>query len=223
MNDLTVFNFEANEVRVIDQNGEPWFVLRDVLQAMGSSTPPNVAKASVIDGLGEGYNNVIPLQTAGGTQQTTIISEPAVTFLVSRSNTDTGKRLNRWIHAEVLPSIRKTGSYGLPQVKDPSLAAHVKTLIELDIVKQEQQRIAMEVSDNTRRLDQIETAHDHFTVMGYMTYITRKSVDLNQAKAIGKKATKLCKDRGIDIGHVPDPRFGRVHTYPKFLLDEIVG
>ena len=159
----------------------------------------------------------------GRTQQVTIISESGVTFLVSRSNTESGRKLNRWIHTEVLPAIRKTGAYGVHQIKDPNIAAIHRSLIEIDIVKQEQQRVAMEVSDNTRRLDQIETAHDHFTIIGYMTYVLRSSCDLQAAKTLGKKATKMCQQRDISIGEVPDPRFGRVKTYPKFILDELLG
>ena len=121
MTNLTTFSFHANNddttteqpVRVIDQNGEPWFVLRDVLKAMGTSVRTNAAKGDIEQGLGKGCINDTPLQTAGGTQTVTIISEPAVTFLVSRSNTETGRRLNQWIHTEVIPSIRKTGSYSV--------------------------------------------------------------------------------------------------------------
>ena len=88
MSNLTVFNFEANDVRiVIDQNGEPWFVLRDVLQAMGSSTSPNLAKASIIEGLGEGYFKTIHiLDSMGRTQQATIVNESGLLHLLIRSN-----------------------------------------------------------------------------------------------------------------------------------------
>ena len=66
MNDLTIFNFESNEVRVVlDQKGDPWFVLRDVLQAMGrKGVRTNEAKTSIDEGLGEGYIKTVPLQTA---------------------------------------------------------------------------------------------------------------------------------------------------------------
>lgn len=113
MSNLSVFQFESKDVRTLtdDRDGSVWFVLKDVLAAMGTSTPPNVAKSSVEAVFGGGYNKVIPLQTAGGKQNITIINEPATTFLISRSNTETGKKMNRWIHGEVLPSIRKTGSY----------------------------------------------------------------------------------------------------------------
>jgi prophage antirepressor-like protein len=144
-NSLTTFIFDGkHEVRTVitDTNDDPWFVLRDVLSAMGSSTPTTVAISSIEQGLGKGFNAVIPLQTAGGVQDVTIVHEVATTFLVSRSNTEKGRQLNRWIHIEVLPSIRKTGSYSIqnvtgtaPTPKDPTLAMIVGLAYELDDAK----------------------------------------------------------------------------------------
>lgn len=114
---LIPFLFESHEVRITDQHGEPWFILRDLLDAMGSKTTTTNALDSIKQGLGEGYSNDIPLQTAGGVQQAIIVSEPAATYLLARSNTEEGRKLNRFIHTEVLPSIRKTGSYALPAAK----------------------------------------------------------------------------------------------------------
>ena len=111
MSEITLFTFQDRALRITDVNGEPWFVLKDVLSAMGSSRHTTQAIASVNQTLGKGYISDVPLQTKGGVQSTTIAAEPAVTFLVSRSNTDDGRRLNRFIHATVLPSLRKTGSY----------------------------------------------------------------------------------------------------------------
>jgi len=73
-----------------------------------------------------------------------------------------------------------------------------------------------------KRLDQIETGIDHFTVIGYMRAFLNKSIPLKEAIALGKKATKICNDMGILMGTVPDPRFGQVNTYPKSVLDEVV-
>ncbi|MBB1125885.1 BRO family protein [Thiospirillum jenense] len=99
------------EVRVIMRDGEPWFVLRDLLVAMGSKTTTTNALSSIKQGLDEGYSNEIPLETVGGVQQIIVVAEPAATYLVARSNTEQGRKLNRFIHIEVLPSIRKTGHY----------------------------------------------------------------------------------------------------------------
>jgi len=121
-NNLVVFNFESNDVRTMtDEKGDHWFVLVDVLKAMGSTTTPPAARASIQENLGEGWgvDNRAILDSLGRMRDTTIINESAVTFLVSRSNTETGKRLNRWLHVEVLPSIRKTGSYSAPNAQQP--------------------------------------------------------------------------------------------------------
>lgn len=124
MFDLTPFVFEEkHSVRVVIFNDEPWIVLSDVLNAMNSGTKITDAKSSIEEGLGEGFVSNVPLYTLGGRQNVYIINEPAVTFLVARSRTENGKRLNRWIHCEVLPSIRRTGRYEFDQASHPSIPA----------------------------------------------------------------------------------------------------
>lgn len=114
MGNLTIFKFHSKDVRVTDQNGDPWFILRDLLDAMESSTKVTDAVESIKQGLGDGFANDVPILDSLGRKQTAIIvSEPASTYLLSRSNTEKGRELNRFIHVEVLPSIRKTGSYSV--------------------------------------------------------------------------------------------------------------
>lgn len=134
-----IFRFEDRDVRIIDQEGNAWFVLKDVLSAMGSSTRPSIAKTSIDQGLGDGVYDEYPITDSLGRQQTTtIVSEAAVTFLVSRSNTENGRKLNRWIHGEVLPQIRKTGGYQLPNFNNPVEAARAWA----DAKEAEQQALA---------------------------------------------------------------------------------
>lgn len=113
---LIPFAFEAHTLRIADQDGAPWFVLKDLLAAMGTRTRTPEAIASIKQGLGEGYVNDLPLATKGGIQQTTIVAEAGATFLVARSNTDQGRRLNRLIHTEILPTLRRHGTFSLPGV-----------------------------------------------------------------------------------------------------------
>lgn len=121
MSNIVEFAFENKEVRITDQNGENWFVLRDLLEAMESKTTTTNALDSIKDGIGDGYSSDIPMpDSLGRFQNTIIIAEPAATFLLARSITEEGKRLNRFIHTEVLPSIRKIGSYSVNQQKQIS-------------------------------------------------------------------------------------------------------
>lgn len=138
---LTIFAFESKNVRtIVDGHGAPWFVLRDVLVAMESSTRPAEAKAAIAEVFGEGVVNSYPLQTAGGVQSVTLINESALTYLLAQGRTEAGRRLNRFIHAEVLPSIRKTGSYSavdpMQVLNDPEamrglLLSYTEKVIEL--------------------------------------------------------------------------------------------
>ncbi|MDY6941228.1 MAG: hypothetical protein SWY16_26675 [Cyanobacteriota bacterium] len=69
-------------------------------------------EVSVREDLGDGYVNYVPIvDSLGRTQEALLLSEPALTMIVARSRTKLGKRMNLWIHAEVLPTIRKNGEY----------------------------------------------------------------------------------------------------------------
>lgn len=125
MSNIIPFQFETSEIRILtNESGEHWFVLRDVLSAMDrKGVRTNEAQASISDGLGDGYVKTVPIvDSLGRNQEAIIINAPAVTFLVSRSNTETGKRLNKWIHTEILPSISKTGRYEAHQHTTPKPA-----------------------------------------------------------------------------------------------------
>lgn len=118
MTNLTVFDFHSNQVRIVDIDGEPWFVARDVLVAVKSSTTVTAMKSMIEEGLGEEFVTNKPLLTDGGLQETLLISEAGITFFVSRSRTELGKTMNRWVHTEVLPSIRKTGGYSVKPTQE---------------------------------------------------------------------------------------------------------
>ncbi|MGP5162596.1 phage antirepressor [Arthrobacter rhombi] len=106
MNDLQRFEFDGIMVRTIDVDGQPWFVSRDVCTILGLA---NVAQALVA--LDEDQKGVITNDTLGGAQQMSIISESGMYQLVLRSRKPEAKPFRRWVTDEVLPTIRRTGSY----------------------------------------------------------------------------------------------------------------
>ena len=113
MSALTIFQFEQQSIRTIEIDGQPAFCLADLLNAYKSTTRPSDAKTSIEEVLGKGVVKYAPLQTAGGIQDTAFVPESGLTFLVSRSRTEIGKKFAQWIHNEILPSIRKTGTFGI--------------------------------------------------------------------------------------------------------------
>lgn len=158
---LQQFAFNSQSVRVISINGDPWFVATDVLTAIKSTTKVNALKAVLSEDLGDEYVNNTPIpDSLGRLQETTIVHEAAVTFLVSRSRTATGKAFNRLLHAEILPTIRKTGKYevvpsqpALPQ----NFAEALRLAADLEEQKQrlveENQRLELQAAKDAPKID----------------------------------------------------------------------
>lgn len=110
MAEMNVFAFDSQAVRVVIESSEPWFVGKDVAVVLGYVNPSD-ALTKHCKGVAKRY----PLQTAGGMQDLRIISEPDMLRLIVGSRLPAAERFERWVLEEVLPSIRKTGSYVEPR------------------------------------------------------------------------------------------------------------
>ena len=97
---------EHAEFRVFNREGEPWFVLADVCRSLGIKNPSDAAAR-----LDDDEKGVAQIDTLGGSQKLRIINESGLYSLILRSEKPEAKRLKKWVTAEVLPSIRKTGGY----------------------------------------------------------------------------------------------------------------
>lgn len=116
MNELRIFNnADFGDVRTVEKDGNIWFVGKDVAEALGYVRTADAVKAH-IDADDKG---VCVLPTPGGRQETTIINESGLYSLVLSSKLPSAKAFKRWITSEVIPSIRKTGSYNKPS-KQPT-------------------------------------------------------------------------------------------------------
>lgn len=112
MNELQIFNFENNEVRTMIVNDEPFFVANDVAKTLGYTNPSKATNDHCKKGF-TGWGN----DSLGRPQQFKLIPESDVYRLVFRSKLPEAEKFENWVTEEVLPSIRKTGSYQIP--KDP--------------------------------------------------------------------------------------------------------
>lgn len=107
-NEIQIFkNDEFGQVRTTTINGEPWFVGKDVADILGYSNPRD-AISKHVDDEDKGVANC---DTLGGRQTLSIINESGLYALIIGSKLPTAKKFKRWVTSEVLPSIRKTGSY----------------------------------------------------------------------------------------------------------------
>jgi anti-repressor protein len=118
--EITPFAFPATgqPVRTVTVDGQPWFVGRDVALALGYSNPRD-ALAKHVPAHHKGMSRIA---TPSGDQDVTVISEAGMYRLIMRSNAELAERFQEWVTAEVLPAIRRTGSYGLaiPDMATPA-------------------------------------------------------------------------------------------------------
>lgn len=113
MDQLQVFkNDEFGEVRSLLINNEPYFVGRDVALILGYSNPLKSIRDHVDEDDKRTERIVHP---RGGAQETLIINESGLYSLIFGSKLPTAKKFKHWVTSEVLPNIRKTGGYQLPQ------------------------------------------------------------------------------------------------------------
>ena len=133
MNELQVFQYHDRELRTLQMDGEPWFVLKDVCQVLNLGSPHKVAER-----LDEDERNQIPVtDSLGRLQDTTIINESGLYAVILRSDKPEAKPFRKWVTSQVLPSIRKHGGYiagqeGLPpdQLMAKALLVAQKTMDE---------------------------------------------------------------------------------------------
>ncbi|MGY4697154.1 BRO-N domain-containing protein [Xylella fastidiosa subsp. sandyi] len=111
MNAITPFQFESHAVRtVVDDHGEVWFVGKDVADVLGYANH-NDALGAHCKGVAKCYP--IP-DSLGRLRETRIISEPDMLRLIVSSKLPAAERFERWVFEEVLPTLRKTGTYSTP-------------------------------------------------------------------------------------------------------------
>lgn len=114
-NEIKVFeNTEFGSVRGIEINGEPWLVGKDVAKILGYSNTRDAISKHVDDE----DKGVAKCDTLGGVQDLTIINESGLYSLILSSKLPKAKGFKHWVTSEVLPSIRKTGSYSVQQKVD---------------------------------------------------------------------------------------------------------
>ena len=115
MNELTIFsNPEFGEIRTVVIDGEPWFVGKDVCRALGYSDTYSGVRKNV----DEEDKRVCPVDSTSGKQETTVINESGLYALIFGSKLESAKKFKKWVTSEVLPSIRKTGTYTIKAKKD---------------------------------------------------------------------------------------------------------
>jgi prophage antirepressor-like protein len=137
-NNVQLFNFKENQVRILGNFECPIFCLVDICKSLSIKNISD-ANSRLNQRFGKGVGQSYPLKTAGGIQETTFITEPQLYYLVMRSDKKQAIEFQDWVFNEVLPAIRKNGYYDANNVIDKD---HYKQIIANNL-KLEQQNLTL--------------------------------------------------------------------------------
>lgn len=177
MNELQIFNSsEFGEIRTITKDGEPMFCLTDICKALELTNSRVVA-----DRLEEDERCKLNLPRQG---ETWFITESGLYAVILRSDKPNAKQFRKWVTSEILPSIRKTGSYSVPKTPSEQIQLIAQGYVELE---QEVHDIKYEVTDLKDNMPLYGCEIDEVC-----SHVKRKAVDV-----LGGKDSEAYQDKSV--------------------------
>ena len=161
MNNITIFNnSEFGNLRGLEINNEPWFVGKDVAEALGYSNHRKALIDHVDDD--DKTDGVTIRDSIGRNQQPVLINESGLYSLILSSKLPSAKKFKRWVTSEVLPSLRKTGNYSLTTRNYSDLSTNTQTLyLMLDSIAENERRVKQLEGDVGLIKTDVETAREN--------------------------------------------------------------
>lgn len=176
MNELKQFNFERNQVRTLLINDEPWFVGKDVADILGYQNGSRDINRHVHEEDRQNYQN----GTFDSPRGMTIINESGLYALIFGSKLESAKKFKHWVTSEVLPTLRKTGSYATPQLTGEELMA--KALIEAKSVLERQNKQIIEMKPKAIFADAVATSDTSILIGDLAKLIKQNGTDIGQKR-----------------------------------------
>jgi prophage antirepressor-like protein len=205
VNSLVVFAYQNQEVRTYqDKNGNIWFVAKDVCDVLAISN-----SRDAISRLDDDERGVATTDTLGGNQEMVIVSESGLYSLVLTSRKKEAKIFKKWITSEVLPSIRKTGSYSIAHRIPQTFADALRLAADL---QEEKDRLEIEnkmlLEENEHLSETVDELFSYSSIVRVAKYNRCSEKSFNWRRL---KATSI--QMRLEIKQVPDPNFGTKNLY----------
>lgn len=195
MTELQIFNSEEfGDIRTVTIDNEPWFVGKDVAEALGYSN----SRKALADHVHEDDKGVTKCDTLGGKQDLTIINESGLYALIFGSKLESAKRFKHWVTSEVLPSIRKTGSYQTAQPKGKELLALAVLEAQKTIELQNQEIERMKPKEIFA--DAVATSHTSILIGDLAKLLKQNGIETGQKRLFEwlRENGYLIKRKGAD-------------------------
>lgn len=191
-------------LRVIEKDGEPWFVATDLAKAMGHRD----ANAAVrgVDPDDKGTNQICTPR--GGVQTVTTVNESGLYAVILRSDKPEARAFRKWVTSEVLPSIRKGGMYmtektATQAVEDPAAFMAKALLMAQDVIAQKDAKLAAQ-APKVEALEKLAADDQNYTVTAAWKFLQNKGLFKGNREAMFgwlNQIKVIYKSGGIWLGH----------------------
>lgn len=204
MNDIQIFkNENFGEVRVTEVDGEPMFAATDVCGVLGYTNPSKAISDHVDED--DRYNQSLE---RGGNML--FINESGLYTLILRSNKPNAKPFRKWVTSEVLPSIRKTGSYTMAMPR-----TYAEALRRLADTVEEKEQIQLQLVEKTEQLDE---SKDWYSIKRWAK-MHRK----NWRKYDWRKLKAVSHELGFAVKKIFDGNYEEVNIYHRVVFEAVYG
>lgn len=184
--DIKVFNCELGSIRVIIDNNEPLFMASDLCQVLEYKNGRDTINRLFPKGVAKYYT-----PTNGGNQLLSYLTEPQMYKLIMRSNAKNAEAFQDWICNEVLPSIRKTGSYSIQQQLPKTYG---EALLEAGRLAIENERLLTQAKENQPKVEAFNELMSSSDSLDFLTF--SKIIKIGRTTLFKKlrELKILCKD-----------------------------
>lgn len=231
MKELKIFNYENQEVRTIEKDGQTWWVLKDICNVLKIKNPSDIVNRLDSD-------EVTRFNLGGLSGITNIVNESGLYNVILRSDKPQAKPFRKWVTSEVLPQIRQTGQYSIQKQLPQNYIQALESLVASEKEK-ERLRIENEYLEKTKAwINDKKTATAMNTASQKSKEVRRLKIELDRSKEYAsikavEKATggrfkwqpirNYCTSQELEMKKVFDPNFGAVNTYPAEAWEEVYG
>lgn len=243
MSNISVFNFNQNEVRtIVNDDGEIWFVASDVATVLGYRNAPDMVRNLDND---EVSTTQIVRSSSGGNPNITIINESGLYSATLKSRKPEAKQFKKWVTSDVLPSIRKNGGYIAGQeVDDPELIIAKALQVANSVILRKTQELKQAQIERDFAIETKAHISDKKTATAMATASVKSkeaeklkeqlgesknyaSVKAVESKVGGKynwrELKKWCVANGKKIKDIADANYGTVKIYHKDAWNAVYG
>ncbi|AEJ43798.1 phage repressor protein [Alicyclobacillus acidocaldarius] len=213
---LMELTYQGRKVRVVIIDGQPWWVAKDVCEALGHSN-----NRAALERLDDDEKGVSTVYTPGGPQKMAVVNEAGLYRLIFTSRVEQAEQFKRWTYHEVLPSIRKTGEYKTSERRQQDEIAQKRIMIMELNAKTRQAKLLLDMTYRFKdRLSDV--AIESLLAFSANLLAGREMLPLPTTERL-YTATEIAEELGVSanaVGRAANALGLKTDEFGKFVLDK---